>query len=218
MGKQISIWTMSAFCCLAFVVGAPFDALSQSGSDKPAERRVEPKKYKIGDTVKPFELKTLDGKTWKTKEFKGKKDVLVVFWSYKCPVANACDPFMETLGKEIKDKDVAFLAINANANEAGSTDEIKAYQKKGKYSFPVAIDPGSKLAKKFGAERTPHFFLIDKKGILRYAGAPHDGRNAGKPDKTDYLRTALAALNKGEKIQKPVTKAVGCGIKWPRRN
>src|SRR6266852_1418659 len=64
--------------------------------------------------VDNFTLKDTDGKDWSLDALSKKKAVVVVFVGLECPVSNAYLPVLNELHKKYADKDVQFLAINAN--------------------------------------------------------------------------------------------------------
>jgi hypothetical protein len=85
-----------------------------------------------------------------------------------------------------------------------------------KFGFPYVVDEDSKLAKSFGATRTPEAFLFDAQGKLVYHGTIDDNhKEAGKVTKT-YLKDALDAVADGKPVATAETKAVGCSIKFKK--
>jgi peroxiredoxin len=42
------------------------------------------------------------------------------------------------------------------------------------FTFPYLYDESQDVARSYGAERTPEFFIFDASGTLRYHGAPDD--------------------------------------------
>ena len=88
------------------------------------------------------------------------------------------------------------------------------HAKKNDYNFPYAQDQKSILARAFGATKTPHIYLFDENNILVYRGAIDDNaRNANKVDEP-YLANAIDQLLDGKPIKKPISKAIGCSIKF----
>ena len=86
---------------------------------------------------------------------------------------------------------------------------------KNNYNFPYAQDPGSKLATEFGATKTPHIYLFDNNDMLVYRGAIDDNaRNARSVDEP-FLANAIDQLLSDSPIEKPISKAIGCSIKFP---
>jgi thiol-disulfide isomerase/thioredoxin len=180
-----------------------------------------PKLFKVGKAIDPaLTLKSLDGKTVSFKNLRGKV-VVVHFWSTRCPFVKVSDPKMLALAKTYGKKGVLFFAINANHTELRKKGpqkqpfaELKKVAKQRKLSFPVLVDPGNKAADRFQARTTPHCYVIDAKGILRYQGALDNDPRGRKGDAVqNYLAQALDAVLAGKKVSQPNTRAYGCSIK-----
>jgi len=114
---------------------------------------------------------------------------------------------------------VGIVAINSNEKQfetVDSMEEMQAHAKEQGYNFYYTMDNGSKLASEFGATRTPHIYLFDKKDKLVYRGAIDD--NARKPDQVEntYLADAIDNMLTGSAIDPAATKALGCAIKFAK--
>ncbi|RPJ37924.1 MAG: hypothetical protein EHM21_17600 [Chloroflexi bacterium] len=59
---------------------------------------------------------------------------------------------------------------------------------------------------------TPHLFLVDGSGILRYQGAFDDVNFRQREPTRNYVEEAVQSLLKGEKILVTETAAYGCAI------
>jgi thiol-disulfide isomerase/thioredoxin len=219
---------MLAGLALGLCAALPALAQDQKRDDKPTPAaKVEP--YKLGATVdENITLRDLDGKELKFKDLRGKV-VFVHFWSKDCPYEVAADPKTVALAEHFKDKGVVCLAIDANSSEIGveapKSDvkpadrykEIRAHLAEKKMSFPVYADHGNKVADLFGAQHTPHCFVIDQKGVLRYAGGLDDDPKGDKGAATkQYVRDAIDALLAGKEPPVKESAAYGCGIKRVR--
>jgi peroxiredoxin len=154
-----------------------------------------------------FKLKTPDGKEEYTlSQFKGK--ILVIeFIATQCPYSLQQDAVIRQVCADYKGKGVAFLGINSNKQE--SAEEVAAHQKGKKLGFPVVKDWNNVVADLFNATHTPHIFVIDAKGVLRYEGAIEPQRG----EKTPYLRNALDDLLAGKEVRLKNTEQWGCTIK-----
>jgi hypothetical protein len=81
----------------------------------------------------------------------------------------------------------------------------------------VLLDPKGTVGKMYGATNTPHMYVIDKAGVLAYAGAIDDrptSRKADVPGANNYVRAALQAVKAGQPVKTPVTRAYGCTVKY----
>jgi hypothetical protein len=71
------------------------------------------------------------------------------------------------------------------------------------------------VANSYGAQRTPHVFLLDSKGILQYRGRIDDNAKRDQVKQYDLIN-AVDALLVGEEVPVAKTKAFGCTIKWKK--
>jgi peroxiredoxin len=81
------------------------------------------------------------------------------------------------------------------------------------FPFKYVLDEGQEVYPKFGAERTPHVFLVDKNRVLQYIGAIDDNYKSEEAVEKQYVRDAIQAIKAGEKPRPNTTKAIGCTIK-----
>jgi hypothetical protein len=119
---------------------------------------------------------------------------------------------------------VALVAINVNKVKEDLPPEMKKRAEKKKYPFPYLFDETQQIARKFGANFTPEFFVLSREasdartGPLEvvYMGAMDDNSDPAKVTK-NYLDAAVEAALAG---QKPTTTetaaAAGCRIRFAR--
>ncbi len=82
------------------------------------------------------------------------------------------------------------------------------------FSFPYLHDESQQVARAYGAECTPEFFLFDGRPALAYHGRIDASRVAHEaPDGAD-LRAAIDAVVAGRPVPGPQIASVGCSIKW----
>jgi thiol-disulfide isomerase/thioredoxin len=160
-------------------------------------------------------VSAVDGKTVTMKPNDGKLKV-VVFTCNQCPYAKAFEPRIKEIAYRYGHKGVDFYAVNPN-DEAKFAEEslanMKARAEEKEYPFPYLKDGDSSVARAYGARVTPHVFLVDGEGVIRYRGYVDD---SAKPEerKTTGLTNALNALTEGRAIGTSETRAFGCSIKW----
>lgn len=170
----------------------------------------------IGAKAPKFSLtNTVDGKTVSFAPGDGKLSV-VVFTCNHCPYSKAFEGRIIELAKQYQAKGVAFYAINPNDDARypeETADLMKARATSKGYTFPYLKDGDSSIAKAYGARVTPHAFVVDGKGVVRYRGYVDD---SAKPEerKTTGLTDALNALLAGQQVANNATRAFGCSIKW----
>ena len=70
------------------------------------------------------------------------------------------------------------------------------------------------VALKYGALRTPHFYVFDKERKLRYTGRMDDNPYEEGKQKTAELRQALDQTLAGQPVTVAPTNPIGCNVKW----
>lgn len=178
--------------------------------------------YKVGDVVSDFSLKNTDNKNVSLSQYPSAKGFIVVFTCNSCPVAKKYESRIEQLNKEFGAKAFPVIAISSNDIAVNPGDSFEEMQKKAKsagYTFPYLYDESQAVARQFGATNTPHIYVVAKEGsrmVVKYIGAIDNSvDDASKADKK-YVSDAVHSLLKGKDPEVPVTKAVGCGIKWKK--
>lgn len=180
----------------------------------------EAPKFNIqGKSLEQASTKMLDvkGKKVSIEDVAGKKGTLVVFTCNACPYAKGWEDRIAALGNEFSKKGVGVIAVNSNDPERVAEDSyevMKDRAKELKLKFPYVVDDTSKVAKEFGATRTPEVFLFDSNGELVYHGAVDDNVRDASAVQETYLEDALTAVVGGEPVPVASTKAIGCTIKW----
>jgi len=186
---------------------APFSAHAAPAIDQPAPS---------------FTANTADGKTVSLDSFKG-KTVVLEWTNHDCPfVKKHYDSGnMQRLQKDAAAKGVVWMQVISSApGKQGNVDGATATKLNSARSATpanVILDPEGKLGKLYGAQTTPHIFIIDAKGVLVYKGGIDSLATTDKADiakAEPYVSEALAALSAGKKITANNTKPYGCSIKY----
>jgi len=170
-----------------------------------------------------FTAKTADGKTVDLASLKG-KTVVLEWTNNECPfVKKHYDKSgnIPALQKEFTGKGVVWLQVISSAEGkqgyVDGTTAIKLNKERNAVPTNTILDPAGTLAKLYGAQTSPHFFIINDKGTLVYKGGI-DSIQSNKaediPTATNYVREALSAIAKGTKVPNPSTKPYGCSIKF----
>lgn len=90
---------------------------------------------------------------------------------------------------------------------------MAAHAKELGYTMPYVIDVNSEIANMLEAKTTPHVYLIDNNGIIKYKGAIDDNFKDKSAVTETYLSDAIDAFSNGQEIKVTETKALGCSIK-----
>jgi peroxiredoxin len=154
-----------------------------------------------------FTLPDLEGRIHMLSDYRG-RIVIVNFWSAECPHSQRFDADI-TACLASWGADVALLSIASNANETEGILAVVARQRK----IPVVLrDADQTVAGRFGAQTTPHAFLIDRQGVLRYRGAVDDVSFRQRESSRFYLREAVEALLAGRLPEVTEIPPFGCTI------
>jgi peroxiredoxin len=175
----------------------------------------------IGKPAPDFTLHDLDGKSVKLSDFKGK--IVVLEWINEgCPFVKGHyeNGNMPSLQQKYTVQNVVWLTINSTrpdhpeAYNAVKSKEILAQWKS--HATNNLMDEERSVAHLYDAKTTPHMFVIDKDGVLRYQGAIDDDRSAGggKKASVNYVAQALDALLAGKDVATTSTKSYGCSVKY----
>jgi hypothetical protein len=128
---------------------------------------------------------------------------------------------MQALQKDATSQGVIWLSIISSApNTQGHVNPAEANEltaRRKAAPTAVLLDPTGKVGKLYGATNTPHMYVIDKAGVLVYAGAIDDrptSRKSDVPGAQNYVRAALEAVAAGQPVKTPVTRAYGCTVKY----
>jgi len=171
----------------------------------------------LGDPVIPFNLKGVDGRMHTPDEHLDSDVLVVAWWCNHCPSVQAWEQRTIDLAKAYASKGVRFVVINSNDPVEYPTDDFTHMADRAKskgYPFPYLYDESQELAKRYGATRTPEFFVFDKARVLRYHGKLDDNRDNPRAVQRQYLRDALDTLLAGKSPEPAETPAQGCSVKW----
>ncbi len=169
----------------------------------------------VGAVVpKDVTLTDIYGKTHSLADYRGKV-IFIHFWSIVCPYEKLAEPKCIDIQKAYGDKGVVQIAINANQGELkgdGGTlyANLRDHVEKAGVNFLVTVDPGNKITDLLGGQSTPHCFVIDGDGVLRYSGAlDDDPRGMKGASAVSYVRDALDAVLAGRPVVTTTTKSYG---------
>lgn len=184
----------------------------------PPSAATEAQKAEIGKPAPDFTLRDVDGKEYKLSDLKG-KNVVLQWINPGCPVCVrvSSSGLVEQMRKELKaiDKDVVHLAINSTKNS--TAEDSAKYLKSHDLKDLVALDDSEgTVGKLYGAKTTPHLYVIDAKGVLRYSGAIDDDPAGRKADRMNYAVNALRQIVAGETVMPETTRPYGCSVKYKK--
>lgn len=176
----------------------------------------------IGKEAPAFTARTADGKTVDLKSFRGK--IVVLEWTnHECPYVRMhySANNMQKTQKEATAQGVVWLqVISSPPGKQGYLEgpqAIKVNADRNAEPTNTLLDPDGKVGALYGAQTTPHMFVIDAKGTLVYKGGI-DSIPSYRPDSlpkaVNYVSETLAALAANKPVPNPSTRAYGCTIHY----
>ncbi len=142
-----------------------------------------------------------------TVSAEGKKGLVAIFLSAKCPCSNSHISELKNLSKSFPE--FSFVAIHSNADE--NKDISIAYFEKNLLPFPTIEDQKTTLANLFQAYKTPHAYILSPNGDVIYQGGVTNSHDFEKSDRK-YLREALTDIDAGKSVRTPEARTLGCSI------
>lgn len=192
---------------------------AHTGSDHhahPEKQAVQPaQKAELGEPAPDFTLEDANGNTHSLSAHKGKY-VVLVWVNPGCPFVqrhNEENTIDRLRAKYDKDK-VTILQIDSTHHV--TPERTRKVAEQFDHQVPTLHDPTGRVGRSYEAKTTPHVYVIDTEGILRYRGALDDdpmGRQQ-PADRTHYVDQSLEALFDGQAPPAKSTKPYGCNVKY----
>jgi peroxiredoxin len=176
----------------------------------------------VGKAAPNFTLTDTTGKKWHLSDLKGK--IVVLEWfNHGCPFVKKHyeSGNMQKLQKEYTGKGVIWLSINSSAKgkqgNATNAEHEKMMKEKNAAQTAVLIDEDGSVGRAYGAKTTPDMYVINKKGVLVYAGAIDDKNGFDQSEiatAKNYVKAAIDELLSGKTVTIAETKPYGCSVKY----
>jgi len=200
MSRVLSLIGLSAFVAVAAALSPVAD------------------KAKVGESAPAFTLKDTSGTERSLKDYEG-KNVVLQWMNYDCPV---CRRVMERgvvkkMVETLKELDENIVILGINSTKSLDIAKTAEYLKKNGMAEHITalIDQDGTVGKLYDARTTPHMFVIDGKGVLRYNGAIDDDQSGSKGDEaTNYVVNAVRQILAGETVTPDTTRPYGCSVKY----
>ncbi len=169
-----------------------------------------------------FTLESVTGTVVSLSDYLGK--IVVLEWTnHECPYVQKHygSDNMQSLQRQYTAQEVVWLSIISSApGKQGYVDAETAKQltiSRNAAPTEVLLDPEGTVGRQYGARTTPHMFIIDTKGTLRYAGAIDSIKSANPSDiakATNYVDEGLTSVLAGQAITKKKSSPYGCTVKY----
>ncbi len=176
----------------------------------------------VGSAAPDFSLSDANGKTQTLSQYKGK--TVVLEWNNPgCPFVQKhySSGNIPKQQAEATAAGVVWLTINSGAaGKQGHLDGPGAQAFIAQYhAAPSAylFDADGKVGHLYGAKTTPHMYIVDAGGTLRYMGGIDSIASTDQDDlakATQYVPQALAELKAGKPVSVATSEPYGCAVKY----
>ena len=176
----------------------------------------------VGAPAPEFSVTDSKGQKHSLSQFKGK--TVVLEWNNpECPFVKkhyGAGNMQQQQAAATKGGAV-WLTVNSGAKgKQGYMDgaAADAYVKDtGAKPSAYVLDTDGTVGKAYGAKTTPHMYVIDGQGVLRYAGGIDSVQSADADDikgATQYVNQALTELSAGKPVSVSTSQPYGCSVKY----
>lgn len=176
----------------------------------------------VGEQAPEFEVMGADGVMYSLSDFEGQY-VILEWLNYGCPYIQKHynGDNMQQLQEKYTEEGVVWLSVISSApGTQGYMEAEEAQQSIEEYdSSPTAIllDPEGEMGRAYDARVTPHMFIIDPEGVVRYNGAIDDKptpQASSLETAHNYIDAAMNSLMNGEEVQVKSNTPYGCNVKY----
>jgi len=171
----------------------------------------------INNKAPDFRLKATDGNEYQLSDFSNDKILVIFFTCNHCPYVLGSDEVTRETALKYRDRGVRFVAINSNSPKTYPEDDFDHMvkrMKEQKFPWLYLYDATQETALKYGALRTPHFYVFNEERKLVYTGRGVDSpRNIANMTANDLDRV-LSEITSGKEVSIKMINPIGCNIKW----
>lgn len=164
-------------------------------------------KIENGSKAPDFTLSDLHDEQHSLTDYTG-QIVIINFWSAECPWSSRADElileYLPTWGEG-----VIYLPIASNVNESR---ELITGEAKARNLSCLLLDVNLQVADQYDAVTTPHIFVIDEQGILRYQGALDDVTFRQRTPTINYMEMAVNAILNNSSPEPAIIPSYGCTV------
>ena len=176
----------------------------------------------LGAQAPEFDLpvsnpETVGSETLNLKRASDGKPLAIVFMCNHCPFVVHVEDALVEAARVCGERGVNLVGISSNDALQYPQDSFEAMGRRAqdkKYPFPYLYDESQSVAKAYGAECTPDFFLYDENLRLAYRGRFDESRpGIGQATGEEFLQAVDELLTLGV-VTMPQRPSMGCNIKW----
>ena len=172
----------------------------------------------VGELAPDFTLTDETGEEHTLSDYRG-QTVVLEWFNIPCPFvvrhyeAQTFDNIIEDMGGL---DEIVWLAIDSTWDNTPE-DTLKWKEETEdlrNHDYPVLQDPGGDVGRLYGAKTTPHMFVIDDEGTLRYMGGIDDDPRGRSDEPENYVAATLTAMQEGADVDPTEAEPYGCTVKY----
>jgi len=177
----------------------------------------------IGQPAPDFKAVAADGSTVELSALRG-RTVVLEWTNHDCPFVMKhyrTGNMQATQKKAVEQGALWFQVVSSMPGAQGHVTGEQAQrlnrEREATAVTNTLLDEQGTIGRAYGAQVTPHMYVIDADGVLRYMGGIDSiasTRDGDIEKATNYVVEALDAVKAGQPVPNPVTRAYGCTIKY----
>lgn len=211
-----NIWLGAGMATAVALTAAALISFSSADAQTAAEPGTEAPIFLSAATAQGTEIDLPD--------FEG-KTVVLEWTNHDCPFVKkhyATPPAnMQGLQEESGEADVVWIQVISSAEgKQGHVSAEKALElntTRGATPAYTILDESGDIGRAYGAKTTPHMYVIDGEGLLKYNGAIDSIKSANVEDieaADPYFLNAINAVVEGQTVELASTTPYGCSVKY----
>jgi peroxiredoxin len=176
MSKLFPFASVSAATAFALATSVALSGCGSAGASADGASSAGDAKHPlVGSPAPDFAAASVNGKGRAAVKASSGKVLIVDFWATWCEPCKKSFPKLQDLYVKFKASGMDLIAVSEDDENTGITDFGTTFGAK----FPLVWDDGKAIAGKWQPKAMPSTFIVDKKGIVRFAHLGyHDGEEA----------------------------------------
>jgi len=153
---------------LALIFTLSFQGVSVAGSQEKTALAAPPaaQAAPAAPASPDFTLDMAGGGTCSLSSYKGKENIILMFWTINGMYCSFELEGMRDKYAELQKNNFEVIAVNIKEQGA----EVKDFVLKEKFTFPILLDTDGKVSKMYSVRGLPVFLVIDKEGQIKWRG------------------------------------------------
>jgi peroxiredoxin len=212
--RVANIWMIGLMTLAATVMAVAPAAADEEPSGEKGQQA------ELGKEAPALTLSDSDGQKHALTEYRGR--IVILEWlDPECLFDQRLyrSGTMQETYKKVRELDEKAIWLAVNSTPGVTAKQMRFWKNLSHVEHPILLDTWGEAAELYDPRRTPHMFVIDAKGVLRYHGAIDDNPLGQKKASqvTNYVIKAVGQLVKGDAVSPNHVKPYGCAIKTTRR-